>query len=82
MEKRVEPKRTSKSMRRREARLNGDYKEYCASIKTPLVTTRFNTNTWNENIEYRKKHGGHEDNLRVTLSNKSGNDFVNKEAYK
>lgn len=56
MEKRIEPKRTSKSMRRREARLNGDYKEYCASIKTPLVTTRFNTNTWNENIEYRKKH--------------------------
>ena len=32
--------------------------------------------------EYRKKHGGHEDNLRVTLSNKNGNDFVNNEAYK
>lgn len=56
MEKKVELKRTSKTMRRREARLNGDYKEYCASIKTPLVTTRFNNITWNENIEYRKKH--------------------------
>jgi len=31
--------------------------------------------------EYRKKHGGHEDNLRVTISNKDGNDFVNNEAY-
>ena len=32
--------------------------------------------------EYRKKHGGHEDNLRVTLSSKDGNDFVNNEAFK
>ena len=31
--------------------------------------------------EYRKKHGGHKDNLRVTLSNKDGNDFVNNEAF-
>ena len=32
--------------------------------------------------EYKEKHGGHKDNLRVTLSNKDGNDFVNNEAYK
>ena len=31
--------------------------------------------------EYKKKHGGHKDNLRVTLSNKDGNDFVNNEAF-
>ncbi len=31
--------------------------------------------------EYRKEHGGHEDNLRVTLSNKEVNDFLNNEAY-
>ena len=32
--------------------------------------------------EYKKKHDGHEDNLRVTLSNKDGNNFVNNEAFK
>ena len=31
--------------------------------------------------EYREKKGGHEDNLRVTLSSKEGNDFINFEAY-
>jgi len=32
--------------------------------------------------EYRKKFGGHENNLRVTLSNKDANNFINNEAYK
>ena len=35
---------------------------------------------WSE--EYRKKHGGHENNLRVTLSNKDSNQFIENEAYK
>ena len=56
MEKKNDPRQSSKARRRREARTNSDYGEYCASIKTPLVTTRFNNTTWNENIEYRKKH--------------------------
>ena len=32
--------------------------------------------------EYRKAKGGHENNLRVTLSNKNANDFIANEAYK
>lgn len=52
----MEPVRSSKYYRRREAKTNSDYSEYCASIKTPIVTTRFNNDTWMENIEYRKTH--------------------------
>jgi len=55
MEKGSEPRRSSKYYRRLEAKTNSDYTEYCASIKTPIVTTRFNTSTWDENVEYRKK---------------------------
>jgi hypothetical protein len=32
--------------------------------------------------EYREINGGHENNLRVTLSNKNANDFIVNEAYK
>ena len=56
MEKVNKPCKSSKVIRRREMRTNSEYSEYCASIKTPLVTTRFNNITWGENIEYRKKH--------------------------
>jgi hypothetical protein len=48
--------KSSKYNRNRYFKYNSDYIEYCASIKTPILTTRFNDSTWNENKEYRLKH--------------------------
>jgi len=45
--------RSSKYYRRREAKTNSEYIEYCNSIRTPIVTTRFNNESWNENDKYR-----------------------------
>ena len=51
-----EPRKTSKYYRRREAKENSDFKEYCASVKSHIVTTRFNNNTWVENEAYRTQY--------------------------
>ena len=54
---------------------NGIYLDL-PSGDTALVECYF----WSE--EYRKKQGGgHEPNLRVTLSDKNANDFIDQEAY-
>ena len=56
LESSPEPRKTSKYYRRREAKENSDFKEYCASAKSHIVTTRFNNNTWVENEAYRTQY--------------------------
>lgn len=46
----------SKKKRRAELRENPEYREYVTSMKQHIVTTRFNNQTWNENVNFRNKH--------------------------
>ena len=49
-------RRSSKYNRRQAAKMNSEYIEYCNSMRTPIVTTRFNNESWNENELYRLKY--------------------------
>ena len=44
----------NKKQRRQDYRKNAEYRQYVENLRRFIVTTRFNTETWNENIEYRK----------------------------
>lgn len=46
----------NKKQRRQEYRKNAEYRQYVENLRRFIVTTRFNTETWNENIEYRKEN--------------------------
>ena len=46
----------SKKRRRAEIRHHPEFREYIENMKQYIVTTRFNTETWKENEEYRKTH--------------------------
>ena len=44
----------NKKQRRQDYRKNAEYRQYVENLRRFIVTTRFNTETWNETIEYRK----------------------------
>jgi hypothetical protein len=51
------PKVSSKRQRRMQYRLQGGLATYRQELTQFLVTTRFSQDTWQENMNYREKHG-------------------------
>ena len=47
---------SSKRQRRMQYRIQGGLSAYRKEMSQFLVTTRFNQHTWNENVNYKKKH--------------------------
>ena len=52
----MHPAYKSKKRRRAELRHHPEFREYAENMRQHIVTTRFNSDTWRENEEYRKDH--------------------------
>jgi|SaaInlV_150m_DNA_5_1039734.scaffolds.fasta_scaffold05519_4 hypothetical protein len=52
----MNPAYKSKKRRRAELRHHPEFREYAENMRQYIVTTRFNSDTWRENEEYRKQH--------------------------
>ena len=49
-------KKSSKTLRRQNYKSNEEIREYYTKHKCMLMTTRFNNETWSENVSYRNKN--------------------------